>query len=327
MDDFFRNIADPFSDAWLRQVVEGAMRYFFAFTLVVTRMSGLVSIGPVFGHPDIPLQIRVLLVLSLSFLVTPLLLGVEPRETFRRLDSNHDGRLSVEEAPPQLQGQVAALLRQAGKGEDDSLAAGEFHLALPLPKSAVDYAWLAVAEFGLGLALGLGVLTIISGLQLAGYLIDQQTGVSLGEVFNPELETSASLTGEILHWLGTALFLLVGGHTLLVSALVDTFQTLPVGDAFVSAPAIDLLRDLVHQSFALAIQVSAPIMATMAMVGLSMGFLGHTIPQINVLVVGFPVRIIIGLLVFGLALSGIGEAITGQLPATIAELKRTLMGG
>src|SRR5205823_6307896 len=131
-----------------------------------------------------------------------------------------------------MQPQFTALLVKAGKKPDDSLTPAEFRLDLPLPKSLLDYAWFAVAEFGLGLAMGLGVLTIVSALQLAGYLIDQQTGVSLGEVFNPELDTSSSLTGETLHWLGTAIFLLIGGHVLVITALIDTFHTLPVGYAF-----------------------------------------------------------------------------------------------
>lgn len=327
MDAFLHNFTlQPFTDAWLEQALTGSTQYFVAFALVMIRMSGLVMIGPVFGHPDIPLQIRVLLVVALSLLVTPGLLGVESSETFRRFDQNHDGRLVEEELPPSMHGLFTEQLERAGRNPGDALTTGEFRVGLPLPRSLADLTWLAVAEFGLGLALGLGVLTIAAAMQLGGYLIDQQTGISLGEVFNPELDTSSSLTAETLYWVGTVVFLIVGGHVLVVTSLMDTFQSLPVGYAVVSQSVVELLSNLVHQSLSLAIRVSAPIMVTMSLVGLSMGFLGHTIPQINILVVGFPIRMIVGLTIVGLSLTTIGDIISNQFPTTISELKSSLVG-
>lgn len=310
----------------LAQFLRGATSAFVAFTLIVTRLGGMVAVGPVFGHPGIPLQIRVFLVLAMSLVITPSLVGSDQQRTFQLLDSNRDRLLTLDEVPAPLESQFKSLLRQAGKGGDDALAADEFHLALPLPETLFEYAWLAAVEFALGIALGLGVMTIVSGLQMAGSLIDQQIGVSLGSVFNPEFESDASLSGELLHQLGLVVFLIVGGHHLIVSALVDTFQTLPVGYAWISPPAIELLSGLVHQSLVLAVQISAPVMGMMAVIGLAMGFLGHTIPQLNVLVVGFPVRTLVGLFILGLAIPGIAEVLSRALPEGIEQLRDVLMG-
>jgi len=299
VDNLFPHFTlEPFTDAWLRQALAGAMQWFFAFTLVV----------------------------ALSFLVAPGLLAVDATATFRRLDHNHDARLTVEEMPPSMSDEFAQLLLRAGKRPGDSLTAREFRPSLPLPRSVLDYAWVSLVEFGMGLALGLGVLTIAAGLQLAGHLIDQQLGVSLGEVFNPQLDASVSLSGETLYWLGTILFLAVGGHVLVVTSLIDTFEAVPVGYGYVSQSSVELLSNLVHQSLSLAVRVSAPVMVTMAMVGIAMGYLGHTIPQINILVVGFPIRILAGLAIFGIALANMGDLIAVQFPATISELSRSLMG-
>lgn len=307
-------------------LLRGATSLFVAFTLVVTRMSGMVVIGPIFGHPNIPVQIRVFFVLAMSLVVTPALLGSNQDRTFARLDRNHDEVLMLDETPHSLASQFERLVGKAGKDVRDGLTADEFRLSLPLPANVLEYAWLAIVEFAVGIALGLGVMTIVSGLQMAGNLIDAQIGISLGSVFNPEFENDASLSGELLHQLGLVIFLIVGGHHLILSALIDTFQTLPVGFAWVSPPAIDLLSDLVRQSLVLAVQISAPVMGMMAVVGLAMGFLGHTIPQLNVLVVGFPVRTLVGLIVIGLALPGIAEALAQVLPAGIEQLKDVLMG-
>jgi flagellar biosynthetic protein FliR len=218
------------------------------------------------------------------------------------------------------------LLAQAGKSGDEELTADEFHLGVPVPRTPLDFAWLALVEFAVGAALGLGVLAVLSGLQMAGNLIDQQVGVSLGEVFNPEFEINASLSGQLLHQLGLVVFLIIGGHLLMVSALVDTFTALPVGYAWVSPPAVDVLRDLVFQSLVVAVRVSAPIMAVMAVVGLAMGILGHTIPQINILVLGFPVRTLTGLVVLGLALGGVAQVMAGALSEAISRLREVLIG-
>ena len=297
---------------------------FVAFTLVVTRISGMVVIGPIFGHPNIPRQIRVFLVLAMSLVVTPVLLSSDQGQTFRRLDRNADGKLTREEVPPSLKGQIENLLVEAGKSPDDGLLPVEFRLALPAPASVVEYAGLALMEFGVGIALSLGVMIIVSGLQMAGSLIDGQIGVSLGDVFNPDFQSNATLSGEMLHQLALVIFLVVGGHTLMISALVDTFQALPVGYAWVAAPTIELLSDFIHQSLALAVQISAPVIGIMAVVGLSMGFLGHTIPQINVLVIGFPVRTLVGILILGLALPAIADVLARVLPGGIEQMARIL---
>lgn len=327
MDAFLPQFALPaFSDSWLQSALGTLTQSLIAFTLVVTRLSGMIVIAPMFAHPDLPRHIRVLLVIALGFVLTPALRSIDAQALFQRLDVNGDGWLSVDEAPDGWKSTVVEQLRREGKLPEDRLLADEFQPGLPVPRSVVEYAGLAVSEFALGLVLGLGVFTILSGLQMAGNFIDQQIGVSLGEIFNPEFQTQATLTGQTLHLLGLALFLVVGGHLLLVSALVETFQTFPVGYASISASLVDLLRDLVHQSLVLAIHVSAPLILTMAVVGLAMGILGHTIPQINILVVGFPVRALVGLAIFGLAIPGIAEVLAEQLPDTIREIARVIAG-
>jgi flagellar biosynthetic protein FliR len=310
----------------LAQLLNGATGAFVAFTLIVTRMSGLAVIAPIFGHPNIPVKIRVFLVLAISLVITPILLANSHARTFHLLDRDGDRLLTSDEVPESLAGPLAELLKKAGKQPGQGLAVDEFFLTLPVPENVLAYAWLSLLEFALGIALGLGVLTIVSGLQMAGSLIDAQIGMSLGNVFNPQFQTESSLSGEMLYQLGLVVFLIVGGHHLVISALIDTFQTLPVGYAWVSSDAIHLLSDLVHQSLVLAVQISAPMMGMMAVVGLAMGFLGHTIPQLNVLVVGFPVRTLVGLLLLGLAIPAITEALARIVPGGIMQLRQVLMG-
>lgn len=327
MDSLLSNLPlDALRAPDLAQLLQAATGAIVAFTLVVTRMTGMVVLGPVFGHPNVPAQIRVFLVIAMSLVITPVLVGTSRQQTFQALDRNGDGELTVAEVPASLAAPVARLLERADKSSTSGLTVDEFFLTLPVPDSLFEYVWLMLVEFALGIALGLGVTTIVSGLQMAGNLIDQQIGTSLGSVFNPMFQTDSSLSGELLGQLGLAVFLIAGGHHLMISALIDTFQTMPVGYAWVSADLIELLSHFVHQSLVLAVQVSAPIMATMALVGLAMGFLGHTIPQLNVLVVGFPIRTLVGLFVLGMIFPGVVESLNRVLPGGIEQLRQALLG-
>ena len=199
----------------------------------------------------------------------------------------------------------------------------------PLPRTELDYACAAAGELALGFALGLGVFTILSGLQIAGELIDQQAGTALAGVFDPQSGLASSPSSRILCLLGATVFLCMppmNGHLLMVAALVETFQTMPPGGADVSSDAIELLRDLVHQSLVLGLQVAAPVLATMSLVALSMGFLGRTVPQMNVFIVGFPIRVLLTLLVLALTFTGASQVLVDLVPATIDQLRFALAG-
>lgn len=318
---------DLLLDRSIDGLLAGAMQHFYALTLVVVRLSGLMLVGPVFGQSMVPANVRILLVLTLAFLITPTL-GRQWQQGVQRLDENRDGWITRDEVPDHLLPRFDRQRAAQGGTVAAALSLAEFDAAPPMPRSLLDYAWTAAGELSLGFVLGLGIHILLSGLQLAGDLIDQQSGTSLGAVFNPELDMEGSMTGQLLYLLGTAALLCLeplGGHLMMVSALVETFQTLPVGEAFLSRPVVDLLRDLVHQSLVLGVQVAAPLLATMSLLALTMGFLGHTVPQINVLVIGFPVRVLVGTLVLTLCLSGAAHAVVDLVPAVIDRLQTALI--
>ncbi|HVW01417.1 MAG TPA: flagellar biosynthetic protein FliR [Planctomycetaceae bacterium] len=297
----------------------------YAFTLVVVRLSGVMTTAPGFSNPAVPVNIRILIVLATAFLIAPNIGQISAR-TFHRLDVDRDGRLTSDEIPEQLQTRFDDLVARHGPDGPASVDQYEFRLNLEMPPSLLDYLWVAVGEFGIGLVLGLGIMTVLSALQLSGQIVDQQTGLGLGEVFNPELNASTTLSGDLLYIFGTTLFFIVGGHLLTMSALIDTFQTLPPGHASVSFSAIELLSRLVHQSLVLALQVIAPLLATMSIVSLAMGYLGHMVPQINVLVFGFPVRIVVGFVVMMAAMAGMGETTADLVVTLIKQLHASLTG-
>lgn len=329
MDEFLNRLfVEPASQLTLQRLLDLALGQFYAFTLVLVRMSGLMVVGPIFGQAIVPANVRIFIVFTVSLLVTPTLQD-QSRAGFQKFDGDRNGRLTRDEVPEHLLARFDRLVEATRRPASAGLSSSEFRYSVESPATLFDYAWVAAGEFALGLILGIGVLTILSGMQLAGEMIDQQTGLSLGEVANPALEINGSVTGQFLFMLSVTVLLVLepaGYHLMMTRALVETFQTLPVGDAFVDASTIDLLSSLVHESLVLGVQVAAPLLATMSLVGLTLGFLGHTVPQINVLVVGFPVRAIINLLILTVTLSGMARVVIDLIPNVIDRLQHALMG-
>lgn len=316
------------TDALQRLAFVSLMDAFHVFTLVLVRVSGMMTVGPVFGQSVVPANVRVLLVLVIAMIVTPALHD-HWQVGFAKLDANENGLLERDEVPGHLLARFDAAAAERQGGEIAGLRPSEFVLHARLPHTATDYLIVAAGEFAVGLVLGLGVFIVLSSLTLAGQIVDQQSGLALGEISNPGLDTEGSITGQFLYLQGIVVFLVltpVNGHLLVVSTLVETFQTLPAGEAFVSDGVVQYLSSLVHLSLLLAVQVSAPLFAVMSLVSLSMGFLGYTVPQINVLVIGFPIRVVVSLVVLLLVLSGTARRVVDEIPIALETLGGLLSG-
>ena len=197
--------------------------------------------------------------------------------------------------------------------------------ALSVPETSLHVVVPVSMEFGLGFVLGLGVMIVLSGLQLAGQLIDQQLGTAFATTINPDLGASVSVTGQMFFVLaGTALLVMepINGDLLLLSALVETFQAMPIGEATIPRETAFVLTELVHKSLVLALRVAAPVLAALSLVTLTLGFIGRSMPQVNQLTLGFPLRFCTGLFVLGLSLSGILEAIVDAVPDALSEVQK-----
>ncbi|MEZ6046907.1 MAG: flagellar biosynthetic protein FliR [Planctomycetaceae bacterium] len=309
-------------------LIASALHSFHLFIMVVIRISGLMTIGPLFGQSLVPANVRILLVLTISLIVTPTLF-TQAQIGFDRLDVNQNQYLSRDEIPPDFLSRYDVLLEQYQRAPEQGLQFNEYHLGLKLSSTLYDFLWKGVGEFSLGLSLGLGVMIILSGLQMVGEMVDQQIGISLGEVFNPGLNSSTSINGQLFFMLGSTIFVLltpINGHVKMLGTLIETFQSMPAGEALLGKSTIFLLRDLVHQSLALAIQVALPLLAATSLLSLTMGYLGHSVPQVNVLMIGFAVRSAVNLVVLLFCLSSGGETIVELLPQVIDRLGESLHG-
>lgn len=177
--------------------------------------------------------------------------------------------------------------------------------SLPPVTNLAELGRLLANEALVGLLLGLGMQMLFSGIQVAGQIVSQLSGVSLADVFNPAFDEDVSIFSQLFYFLTIAVFVAVGGHRIVTGALLDTFSTLPPGHAAVGANFVDVVTSIITQSFVLGIRAAAPLMTALIMANLVLGLISRTLPQINVIAVGFGVN---SLLTLGLLFLTIGAA-------------------
>jgi flagellar biosynthesis protein FliR len=189
---------------------------------------------------------------------------------------------------------------------------------LPPVDNLASYARLMGSEVAIGLLLGLGVTIMFSGIQVAGQIISQMSGMSLADVFNPAFDESISMFTQLFYFLTLTVFVAIGGHRIMIEAVLETFAWAPPGHAALGDTYVEALTGLLSQSFALGIHAAAPLLVALLLSTIVLGLIGRTLPQINIIAVGFGINSMLTLAMTLLALGAV--AWTFQEP-TIAALR------
>ena len=145
-------------------------------------------------------------------------------------------------------------------------------------------------ELVLGLMIGLGVQILFMGLQVAGQVVTQMSALSLADVFDPSFDNSMSVFSQLFEVIALSVFLLIGGHRYVMSALLDMFRAMPPGDVSYAPDVAHVLVEILSQSFLLGVRAAAPAIVALLMAILVLGLISRTLPQLNVLAVGFSVN-------------------------------------
>lgn len=166
-----------------------------------------------------------------------------------------------------------------------------------LPDDPIQFSLLAASEALIGLAIGFVMTFMFAAIQVAGQIMDMQTGFGLMNVFNPAFETQFPIFGFFFFIIALLYLLITNMHHLMIKALASTFDKIPLG-GFVLKP--ELIWETSTWGTAIfydGLVIAAPVAASMMLAYMTMGLLGRVVPQIHLFVVGFPVTIATGLIV------------------------------
>ena len=165
----------------------------------------------------------------------------------------------------------------------------------PVYNNLIQYTLICVKELLFGAVMGY-TLTVMFDLTLtAGGLMDYQIGFTMASMYDSQAATQSSLTGSILNFLLLLNFFSVDGHLKLVDILYKTLDLVPIGYAKISPAIMWVAAEVVSKAFLLAIMVSMPVLAAGMTMEIALGVIIRTVPQLNMFVVGIPLKIVLGL--------------------------------
>ncbi len=166
-----------------------------------------------------------------------------------------------------------------------------------LELSLVSLAPILAAEVLIGVVIGIFALMPLVAVQIAGVATGQQMGLGLGQVVNPAADIEADQLGQILFMAALAMFIYLGGLDLMFGTVIETFKHVPPGGWGLDRTPLDLLTGLLSSAFVMAVRIALPVLVMLLLESLSLGFLMKTVPSINIMTVGFPIRLLLGLFV------------------------------
>lgn len=160
------------------------------------------------------------------------------------------------------------------------------------------YLWELIGRIGvellIGFAIGYAASLPLIAMQMGGQMIDQQMGLAFAGVINPDFDEEAGIIGRVLFLAALAIFVIVGGHRQMLATLIASFDHVPLGSFDGFAGLVTLTVGLLQVMFELTMRVAAPVLCVMFLLMVAMGFVARTVPQMNILSVGFIIRILVG---------------------------------
>jgi flagellar biosynthetic protein FliR len=195
------------------------------------------------------------------------------------------------------------------------------------PAASYDVITLVLKMLGevlIGIIIGLTGRLLFAGIQLAGQLVGFQMGFAIVNVVDPVSSSQVSIIAQLQYLLAALIFFAVNGHHVFLYAIAESYNIIPPLDFNFSGPLMDSLLSLSRDIFIVAVKTGAPIMTILLLTSVGLGLIARTVPQINIFIVGFPLKIGIGLIGIGLTLP-IFVRIVGTLFVTVEGKIKLLM--
>lgn len=168
------------------------------------------------------------------------------------------------------------------------------------PTAQLDWLPFIVAiakEAAIGLAMGFLASLMFAAVHMAGTFIDLQIGFGFAQMVDPMIKEQHAVISQFQNLAATLLFLTINGHYLMIQGLADSFAILPLGEISMSTQVAGGMMHVFSIMFLAALKIGAPVVGAIFLTDVALGILARTVPQLNVLVVGFPAKIAVGFVV------------------------------
>ncbi|UDM79798.1 flagellar biosynthetic protein FliR [Vagococcus fluvialis] len=169
-------------------------------------------------------------------------------------------------------------------------------------------------EILVGMALGFIVQLVFSAIEMAGQIIDFQVGFSMGSVYDPGVGIQGSNYGRLYYWLALAVFFFTDMHHLVIDNLIQSFSIIPITEMSMHGNTVEGMMILFVEVFKISILLAAPVVLVALVTDCVLGIISRSVPQINVLMLGMPMKILISFFFVLLFMPNLIESIQKVLP-------------
>lgn len=166
-----------------------------------------------------------------------------------------------------------------------------------------------VQELLIGVAMGFSMRIVFAAIEFAGEVSSMTMGLGFATFFDPNSAGRSSAIGQLLALVATMAFLAVNAHLVLLSALAESFVTLPISATPMSVGAPLELVKWGGRIFSAGLQLSLPIVAALLITNVALGILTRAAPQLNLFGIGFPITLGVGMLTISLVMPYLGAPV------------------
>lgn len=182
----------------------------------------------------------------------------------------------------------------------------------------------------IGISIGMVAYLYYTVLYLSGFIIDLQMGFSMASVISPQEDGQIPLTANFFTLILVLVFLSTNAHHRVIRAMVDSFNYIPLESSLNGSVFLELMIKIFTGSFIIAFKIASPIIVSVFLANILLGILARTMPQMNVFVVGMPLKILVGLGVLVILLPtymGVYSNIIEKMFESMYEFLTTLARG
>lgn len=155
-----------------------------------------------------------------------------------------------------------------------------------------------ISEVLCGLILGFVVNLIFEFVKMAGSLIDLQIGLSMMNVVDPISNQNVTIISNLTYYLAAMMFFLTDGHHILIKCLIKSFSIVPIGTGINFSNSFETILTTFIKYFEIGVRIAIPLILVILISDMAMALVSRSVPQINVMILGIPIKIIVGLLTF-----------------------------
>lgn len=181
-----------------------------------------------------------------------------------------------------------------------------------------------VGEFIVGEVMGLGAGLVLAAAQVAGKMVSHQSALAIGEEFNPLMDEPTTVLDQVWFFGVLMFFLALRGHLAVVNVLLNSFHKVPPMMMTVDGALGEYAIGIMRSTFDLALRMCGPVMVALLLTSLILGLLTRTMPQLNILSVGFGFKVLTALFILGITASYSGDLIAEGITDGLDQVGKLL---